>query len=163
MDTHATPNRLTDGDADRFTDGVASADAPEKLVKLSQTKPLGMFDDDDAGLRNIDPDLDNRRRHQQLCLAATKSLHGVVALGGFHLAMCKRDIDAGKGICQRRVAVLGGGDVNFFRFLHKRTDPVGAPPCCQRGPQPRDNIAKPVQRQCARVDRQPSGGFLVKP
>ena len=28
MDTHAAPNRLTDGDADRFTDGVASADAP---------------------------------------------------------------------------------------------------------------------------------------
>src|SRR4051812_6336345 len=43
----------------------AAADATAKLVQLGQSEPLGMLDNDDAGIGHVDPDLDYGGRDQQ--------------------------------------------------------------------------------------------------
>ena len=91
------------------------ADPAAKLMKLGQAKSLGMLDNDDAGLRHIHADLDNRGRHQKLCRAVAKALHGIVALAGFHLAMRQRHFGVRQGAGQRRLPVFGGGHIKLFR------------------------------------------------
>ena len=132
-------------------------------MKLGKAEPFGMLDDDHACLRHINADLDDRRRDKKLRRAASETLHRRVAGGWLHLAMRQRHLDPRKRAGKRLLPFLGRGDIQLFRFLDKRADPVGALARCQRRPQPVDHLAKPVKRQRAGLYGKPAGGFFIQP
>ena len=114
-------------------------------MQLRQPKTFGMFNDDNAGFRHIDANLDNGCRHQQLCAAIAEPVHRLIALGGFHLAMCQRHRDIGQGPVQCCGTFFGSCHIHFFRFFDQRAYPVGPSPGCNGAVKPRHNIAKPVK------------------
>ena len=59
-------------------------------------------------------------------------------------------------------ALLGGGEVRFFRFLDQRTHPVDPPALRQRAADGVDHLVESVDRQRAGVDRLAAGGLLAQ-
>ena len=53
---------------------------PPELVQLGKTEPLGVLNDHDRGIRDVDTHLDDRGRHQNIQLFSHKSPHNPVLL-----------------------------------------------------------------------------------
>ncbi len=47
---------------------LPATDASSELMELREPEPLRVLDEDDAGIRHVDADLDHRRRHEQVDL-----------------------------------------------------------------------------------------------
>ena len=58
----------------------AAADAAAQLMQLRETEALGMFDDHDVGVRNVDADFDHGRGDENFELAGRESRHRLVFL-----------------------------------------------------------------------------------
>ena len=56
-------------------------------MQLRQTKALGIEDDHDRGVGDIDANLYHRRGDKNLCLATDKLPHLLLFILGFHLTM----------------------------------------------------------------------------
>ena len=67
---------------------------------------------------------------------------------------------AGKARAQQPEALLDIGEVDFLRFLDQRTDPVDAGPGRDLAADAVAHLADALQRNGARVDRQPAGRLL---
>ena len=65
--------------------------AASQLMQLRQTHALGILDDHQAGVRDIDSDLDYRGRDQQLDHAIFEGLHATLFLDGPHAAVYEPD------------------------------------------------------------------------
>ena len=61
---------LTAVDQNDYMAAVTAADPTAELVQLGEPEAVGLLDDHDRRVRNVDADLDHRRRHQNLRLAA---------------------------------------------------------------------------------------------
>src|SRR5476649_2631012 len=55
-----------------------AADAPAQLMQLRQAEALGVLDNHHARVRHIHPDLDDRRRYQNVQLAGQERLHDAI-------------------------------------------------------------------------------------
>ena len=60
-------------------------------MQLRQPEPLGVLDDHHAGVRHVDADLDDRRRHQDLQLARRERLHHALLRVGLQPAVQQAD------------------------------------------------------------------------
>ncbi len=105
--------------------GGAAPDAAAQLVQLRETEALGVLDHHDGGLRHVDADFDHRGGDQKLRLAGREARHGGILLGALHAAMHQVDLFA-EAFAQFLEALLRGGEIDFFGFLHQRADPIGA-------------------------------------
>ncbi len=56
-------------------------------MELGETEALGVFDDHDGRLRNVDADFDDGGRNENFRVPALKPLHRVVLLGARHLSV----------------------------------------------------------------------------
>src|SRR5690606_28239136 len=55
---------------------LATPDPPAQLVKLGKAEALGMLDHHDRGIRHVDADFHDRRRHQEPRLTTLEGEHG---------------------------------------------------------------------------------------
>ena len=56
-------------------------DAAAQLMQLRQSETLGIFNEHDRCIRNIDAHFDHRRADQRVRLSGTKSLHDRLLIG----------------------------------------------------------------------------------
>lgn len=107
--------------------GTAPHPAPQ-LVELAQTETLGVLDNHNRGIGDIDSDLYDRGRHHDLRLAADETLHLEVLLLGFHLPMDHGEGVAGERFAEFVVTVLQVLHVQFFVLLDEREDDINLTP-----------------------------------
>src|SRR5437868_12478269 len=91
---HLAERRLVQQDAGRGL--VAAADAAAQLMQLREPEALRVFDDHDRCRGDVDADLDDRRRDEQIDTGALgigggECGHRAVLLGAFHAAMHEPD------------------------------------------------------------------------
>ena len=68
-----------------------AADAAAQLVELGEAEAVGLLDDHDRRVRDVDPDLDHRRRDEHVDLARLERRHDRAALGGLQPAVHAAD------------------------------------------------------------------------
>ena len=69
----------------------AAPHPPAQLVELRQAKVVGTVDDDRVGVGDVQPILDDRRRHQHVDVAVGKTHHHIFQLALVHLPVTDRD------------------------------------------------------------------------
>ncbi len=62
-----------------------------QLVQLGEAEPVGLLDDHDRRVRDVDADLDHRRRHQDVELPGLEARHQIAAVGGLEPAVEQAD------------------------------------------------------------------------
>ena len=106
--------------------------ASAQLMQLRKTKALCVFHRHDRCVRNIDPDLDHRGRHQDLDLIFRKCMHDRLFLARLHFSMQHSHAHARKHLARKAGGIfLGGFDIQRLIFLHKRADDIDLPPLLQ--------------------------------
>ena len=101
-----------------------SSDSAAKLVKLGQSEAVGVFDNHDRGIGNIDADLDHGGRDQHLHLARREALHHVGALRRLEAAVHQIDPRVGKGTAQPLERIGRGAQIDLLRLLDQRIHDV---------------------------------------
>ena len=98
---------LIQQDAERLV--RTAADAAAQLVQLRQAEPLGVLDQHDRGVRDVDADFDHRRRDQDVELAAREGLHHAVLRVLLHPPVQQRDAQVREDVLREMVRHLGRG------------------------------------------------------
>ena len=69
----------------------ASPHPAAQLVQLGEAEPVGLLDDHDRRVRDVDTDLDHRRRDEDVELPGLEARHQVAAVGGLEPAVEQAD------------------------------------------------------------------------
>ena len=128
-------------------------------MELGEAEALGVLDDDDRCVADIDADLDHRGGDKHAGLALAEAEHGGVALGWFHASVGEADYRP-EGLAKGRVAVLGGGDIEHLGFLDQRAYPVCLGALVYRRADAFDHLVEAFERQDAGLDRLAAGRLL---
>ena len=105
---------------------LAAADAAAKLMQLRQPEPLRMLDHHDARVRYIDADLDDRRRHEDVEVAAGERVHDPVLLVLFQASVQQRDAVLRKDVLREVIGHRGGRpQIDFLRLFNEWINDVG--------------------------------------
>ena len=115
-----------DQNAKRFRG--AAADAAAQLVQLRQPVPLRVEDDHDACVGDVDADFDDRRRDQNVDLAARRIAHDVVFFARRHPAVQQPDPQIRKYVGSQALRFGHGARQVAFSFLDRRRNDVGLMP-----------------------------------
>ena len=100
--------------------------APQ-LVQLREAETLGILDDHDRGIGDIDTHFDNSSCHEDVRLTRGKEHHLVVFLGGFHATMHHGHVVMRKNILDLLKALLKGMKIEFLILLDEGIYDIGLP------------------------------------
>src|ERR1051325_4640642 len=114
---------VRDEDAVRLA--LAAAHAPAQLVQLREAEAVGVDDDHDRGVGNIDAHLDDRRGHEDVDLVALESLHRLFLFRRGHAAVHHGHAAAGEPLDDGLEALLERLEIQLLRLLDDRKDDVG--------------------------------------
>ena len=138
-----------------------AADAAAQLMQLRQPETFRVLDDHDGCFRHVDADFDHRGGDQELCLTGGKALHRSVLVGAFHPPV--HQIDAcPEGFAQLGKTRLGGSEIDLFRLVDQRADPIDALAFVERAADRRLDLGDPRQRNGAGVDGLAAGRLLAQ-
>src|SRR4030042_1330294 len=113
---------------DTFRWITTSADSPPQLMQLGKTKSFCMLHHHDRGIRDVDPNFDDSRSHQDLNLPFLKLHHDGLFLLTFHPAMEKSDPELRKDSLLELLSHPGCiPELQFFRLFHQRVDDEDLP------------------------------------
>ena len=104
--------------------GGSAADASAELVELREAEAFGVIDDHDAGVGDVDADLDDGGRDEDVDVAALEAGHGDFLVVGAESAVEEAEAQAGEGAGAELVVHLGGG--TEFGFFGEEFFGVGA-------------------------------------
>ena len=155
---HLAQRRLVQQQASRGL--VAAPDAAAQLVQLGKAKALGVLDDHDRRRRHIDPDLDHRRRHQQVDRLAGEPGRDPVLLRRLHPAVDQADA-AGRQSFQGLAALARSGEIGLLGFVDQRADPISLGLLGQRAADRGGDLALAFERHRAGVDRLPARWLFI--
>ena len=121
----------------------AAPDASTELVHLSEAEALGVVDDHDGGIGNIDADLNDGGGDENVDLAALETRHGDFFLVGAEAAMQQAETQAREIAGAQLVVHLGcraefgfsGGEelFGFDGFFHYVVFAADLVDCCEYG------------------------------
>jgi len=100
---------LVAGHEDAVAFGGAAADATAELVHLGHAEALGVFDDHDAGVGDVDADLDDGSGDEDVDLAALKLAHRDLLVVGGEASMEEADAEVVEGTVAEVFEHFGGG------------------------------------------------------
>ena len=106
----------------------APADPAAQLVQLRQPEALGVLDEHDGGVGDVDADFDDRRRDQNLDLARPEPAHDLVALLGLEPPMHQPHAELGPACREALRHRRGRAEVGALRLLDDREHHVGRRP-----------------------------------
>ena len=105
-----------------------AADATAQLVQLGESEALGVFDDHDRRVRDVDADFDDRRRDEDVELPAREGVHDPIFVVRLHPAVQERDSIGREDVLLQVIGHFGGRpEIDLCRFLDERVDDVGLP------------------------------------
>ena len=114
-------------------------------MELGEPEAVGLLDDHDRRVRNVDADLDHGRGDQHVELARLEARHHVAPLGRTHAAVHAADPEVAQlGAPQALGLGLGGAGERRLRLLDERADDVGLPAVGEVRAQPRVRLARAV-------------------
>jgi len=87
----------------------AAPDAPAKLVQLREAKAVGILDDHDGGVGNVDANLDDGRSDQNIEFVVAESAHGLVLLCRLQRAVNQAQAQVGEDLAAQPFVFDGGG------------------------------------------------------
>ncbi len=103
---------------------LAASDAPAQLMQLREAEAIGIHDQHDRGVRDIDADFDHRRADENVDVAGFESLHRCFLVSRRHAPVQHRDLAMGKAFADRFESLLERLQVQLFRFFDDRIDNV---------------------------------------
>ena len=106
-----TPWARTAGTATRARRGRP----PAQLVQLGDAVALGVLDEHHGRVRDVDPDLDDRRRHEHVGAARGEARHRRLLLARAHLPVQQHDAEV-RELALRQPLVLGGRGARLERL-----------------------------------------------
>ena len=130
-------------------------------MQLRQPEALGVFDHHDRRVRHVDADLDDGGGDEDLGFPGGEGGHGSVLLLALH-APVHQPHPVAEQTLQVRVAVLGGGDVEDFRFLDQRTHPIDAGAGFEGPLQPLRHLVQTLDGHDPGIHRHPPGRLVVQ-
>ena len=140
----------------------AAPDPPPKLVQLGKSKAFRVFDDHESCVGNIDADLYDRSRDQDLNFATRKCSHPLLLFGALHAPMEKTDPQVGKNFRLKIFGHFGGSaQVRFFRFLHQGINHIRLVPGIYRPPDFTKSLPSVFLFVRQRFDRFSAGRHLI--
>ncbi len=102
---------------------AVSSDAATELVKLSESKSFGVFDDHDGGVRNVNADFYDGGGDEYVKFLIFELVHDVVFFLGFHFPVKKTDFLIFKNLANSFVLVGDTFGFNFAGFIDEGTNP----------------------------------------
>jgi len=103
------------GHEDAIAFGGAATDAPAELVKLGEAEAVGVVDDHDGGVGDVDADLDDGGGDEDVDVAAMETGHGDLFVVRGEAAVEDAEAEAGEGAGAELVVHFGGGaEFGFF-------------------------------------------------
>ena len=104
----------------------AAPDAAAQLVQLGEAEPVGFLDDHHRRVRDVDADLDHRRRDEHVELARVEPRHHLAPRVRASAARAAADAELAQlGAAQPLGLVLGRARERRLRRLDERADDVG--------------------------------------
>jgi hypothetical protein len=113
------------GDEDAMGFLRAAADAPAKLVELGEAEALGVLDDHDGGVWDIDADFDDGSGNEDLCFVFAEALHDFFFFVAGEAAVQEAELELGKNFAREAFVFFHGGFQLELRFLDDGIDDVG--------------------------------------
>ncbi len=103
----------------------AAPDAAAQLVQLREAEAVGLLHDHHRRVRNVDTDLDHRRRDEHVEVAGLEARHQLAPLGRLDAAVQAADAELAQlGALQARRLLLGRARERRLRRLDQRADDV---------------------------------------
>jgi len=103
------------GYQDAIAFGGATSDAPAELVELGEAEALGVVDDHDRGVGDVDANFDDGGGDEDVDLATLEAGHGDLFVIGGEAAVEQAEAEAGERAVAEFVVHFGGGAE--FRFF----------------------------------------------
>ena len=135
--SRARASRLPSSDSSNSTqvDGCAPSDPAPELVQLREAEALGVLDQHHGRVRNVDADLDHRRRDQQVRASRAEPVHHALLLGRAQLAVQHLDGQIGEDVGRQALRLpLRRADLVPVRLVDRRADHERLPPRLDLGP-----------------------------
>ena len=88
---------------------IATSDPSAELMELRESESVGFLDDDDGGIRDIDADLDDGGRDQDIEGSFLKGFHHGFLFLGFHFSMYESDPEVREDLLFERFVFRDGG------------------------------------------------------
>ncbi len=95
-----------------------------QLVQLREAEAFGVLDDHDAGVGDVDADLDDGGGDHDLRLAVEEALHLAILVGSLHAAVDHAHLVFGKVLADGLIALLQCQQVEFLVLLYEGVDDV---------------------------------------
>src|SRR5580704_10449178 len=130
----------------------AAADAPAKLVKLSEAKAIGMLDHHYGRVRDIHADFDNRGGDQNLQLVAAEALHDGIFFFVLEAPMQQADAKLREDLLRQALIFRRGRFKLLLRLLDDGIEDIRLPPAFDFAAQKFPNGAQLVCGFPARFD-----------
>ncbi len=113
------------GDEDTVGLFLTATDSAAKLVKLGEAEAVGVLDDHDGGIRDIDADFDDGGSDENLDFVAAELLHDGVFFFGFEAAVEKADFGFREKFGGEAIVLGHRGFQFLLRFFDDGIDDVG--------------------------------------
>ena len=131
-------------------------DAAAQLVELREPEAVGLLDDHHRRVRDVDADLDHRRRDEDVQLARLEPRHQLAPVGRLQLPVQAADPEALQlGAPQPLGLLLGRPRARGLRLLDQRADDVRLPALREEPRQPPVRLRRALLLDPARHDRLP--------
>src|SRR5216684_5428678 len=103
----------------------AAADAAAKLMELGEAEALGMLDEHDGGVGDVDADFDNGGGDENLRFVFAEALHDFFFFVAGEAAVQEAEFELGKNFAREAFVFVDGGFQLELRFLDDGIDDVG--------------------------------------
>ncbi|MNJ37667.1 hypothetical protein D3C77_324960 [compost metagenome] len=141
---------------------TATTDPAAQLVQLGQAQAFGVLDNHQAGVGHVDPDFDDRGRHQQLQLALLEFGHDRRLFSRLHAPVDQADAQFAQGTAELLEGGFGGLAGQFLGLFDQGADPVGLAPLGASGAYPLDHLEASAVGYQDGVYRRTTRGQLVE-
>ena len=132
-------------------------------MELCEPEPIGLLHDHDRRVRDVDADLDHRRRHQNVELAGFELCHDRPPVGRLEATVEAPDPEAAQlGPPQPLGLVLGGTRDGRLRGFDQRADDIRLTAVCKMAAQPLVRLRAAIVGHPRRHDRLaiPGGAWI---
>ena len=142
----------------------AAPDAAAQLVQRREAEPVRLLDDHDRRVRDVDADLDHRRRDEDVELARLELRHQLAALGRPQAAVQQADAVALQLAAPQPLRLdLRGARDRRLRLLDQRAHDVRLPPVVEVAAQAPVRLRRTLRASPTRVTigLRDAGGFAI--
>src|SRR5713226_3825234 len=140
----------------------AAADASAKLVELGEAEALGVLDDHDGGVGDVDADFDYGGGDEDLRFVFAEALHDFFLFVAGEAAVQEAELELGKNFAREALVLFHGGFQLELRFLDDGIDDVGLVAGGDFAAERFPDAGEMLLGGHARDDGRASGGKLVE-